>query len=104
MSFLFVHLPKELINHILSYDKHFKIKRGIPKTIIPKDDMRYEVLTKMPIIQNGHVYIKKELARPVYIDVFDYFTNNNQLQHFYWRMIVFNREQGFETYYTSCIR
>jgi vancomycin permeability regulator SanA len=37
-------LPKELINTILSFDKHFRIDRGIPISIISKDDSRYTVV------------------------------------------------------------
>uniref|UniRef100_A0A6C0BBG1 Uncharacterized protein n=1 Tax=viral metagenome TaxID=1070528 RepID=A0A6C0BBG1_9ZZZZ len=41
---LFANLPKEIINIILSFDKHFRIDRGILISIVPKDDFRYTLL------------------------------------------------------------
>ena len=41
---LFANLPIELINNILSFDKHFRICHGILQNIIPKDDLRYTLL------------------------------------------------------------
>jgi len=43
----FTNLPIELVNNILSFDKHFRICRGIPQNIIPKDDTRYTLLKRV---------------------------------------------------------
>jgi hypothetical protein len=40
-------LPMDIVNHILSYDNRFKIRKGIPISIIPKDDFRYSILKKI---------------------------------------------------------
>jgi hypothetical protein len=37
-------LPIDIINHILTYDKRFIVRRGQPISIIPKDDERYRIL------------------------------------------------------------
>lgn len=37
----------DIVNHILSYDDRFKIRNGIPLSIIPKDDFRYSILKKI---------------------------------------------------------
>ena len=49
MSSLFNKLPNDLINVILSYNKHFKIRKGEPVTIIPRDDERYVLLSTIPL-------------------------------------------------------
>jgi hypothetical protein len=43
-------LPNDIINNILSYDKHFIIRNGIPVSIITKDDYRYDLLKQRPNI------------------------------------------------------
>jgi len=43
-------LPNDIINNILSYDKHFIIRKGIPVSIITKDDYRYVIIQKRPNI------------------------------------------------------
>jgi len=43
-------LPNDIINNILSYDKHFIIRKGIPVSIITKDDYRYAIIQKRPNI------------------------------------------------------
>ena len=43
-------LSNDSVNNILSYDKHFIIRKGIPINIIPKDDFRYDLLNQRPII------------------------------------------------------
>ena len=45
-----VRLPNDIINNILSYDKHFIIRKGEPVSIITKDDYRYVVIQKRPNI------------------------------------------------------
>ena len=40
-------LPYDIINHILSYDKRFIIRKGIPISVIPKDDYRYSLLKQI---------------------------------------------------------
>ena len=36
----------DIVNHILSYDNRFKIRKGVPISIIPSDDFRYSLLKK----------------------------------------------------------
>ena len=48
-------LPNDIVNNILSYDKHFIIRKGIPVSIITKDDYRYSVIQKRPIILQKHM-------------------------------------------------
>lgn len=43
----FANLPIEIVNNILSFDKHFRICDGIPQNIIPKDDLRYTLLKRV---------------------------------------------------------
>jgi hypothetical protein len=43
--------PDDVINNILSYDKHFIIRRGELINIIPKDDYRYNILQQRGIIK-----------------------------------------------------
>jgi hypothetical protein len=51
----FVSLPKELVHHVLSYSKHFKIRKGILFNIIPYDDPRRAALTTIPKVDRyGH--------------------------------------------------
>jgi len=96
-------LPNELINIILSYDKHFRICKGNPISIIPKDDSRYGPLREMPIAKDGYVFIKKDYRTPIYLGVFTY-NNMNDEKMFEWRMIVFHRAEGRQHYYTSRIK
>ena len=41
---IYTHAPIDIVNYILSFDKRFKICKGVPRTIIPKDDFRYTLL------------------------------------------------------------
>lgn len=100
----FINLPVELINKILSFDKHFIIRKGEPVTIIPKDDPRCELLLKKQLLQNGYVYIKSIPEVPVVIDVFSFFSTMHQKTMYEWRMVVFHRKEGIETYYTKRIQ
>lgn len=52
-SHLFANLPKELINIILSFDKHFRIDHGIPISIVSKDDSRYALLKSVCRFSSG---------------------------------------------------
>jgi hypothetical protein len=40
-------LPADIINHILSYDDRFVIRKGIPVSVIPKNDYRYSLLKQI---------------------------------------------------------
>ena len=40
----FTKLPNDIINHIVTYDKHFIIRKNKLVSIIPKDDYRYNLL------------------------------------------------------------
>jgi len=51
-------LPKEIIFHILSYDKRFKIRKNKLIHIIPYDDPRRHVLLQMPgLDHHAHVML-----------------------------------------------
>ena len=41
---LFTKLPPDIINHIISFDKHFILRKGELVSVIPKDDERYKIL------------------------------------------------------------
>ena len=41
---IFSNLPEDIIKYILSFDKHFIIRRGQVVSVIPYDDTRYDVL------------------------------------------------------------
>jgi hypothetical protein len=40
-------LPIDIVNHILSYDSRFTIRRGVAVNSIDKTDFRYSVLSKI---------------------------------------------------------
>jgi len=101
---LFAKLPVELINTILSFDKHFIIRKGEPVTIIPKDDPRRGLLLKKNLLKNGYVYIKTDVEVPVIIDVYTYFSNMYLKKMYGWRMVVFHRKEGIDSYYTRIIQ
>jgi len=101
---LFSRLPVELINTILSFDKHFTIRKGEPVTIIPKDDQRRDLLLKKTLLKNGYVYISTIPEVPLVIDVFSFFSTLHQKTIYEWRMVVFHRKEGIETYYTKRIQ
>ena len=42
-----INLPLDIINHILSFDNRFRISKGVPISIVPKDDPRYVMLKKV---------------------------------------------------------
>jgi len=77
-------LPNDIINNILSYDKHFIIRKGVPVSIITKDDYRYAVIEKRPnILQKsttieaynkyyGETVIKTENGIETRIAVYEY--------------------------------
>jgi|UniRef100_A0A6C0DGD4 hypothetical protein len=44
MVSIFSNLPNDIKKHILSFDKHFKIRKGQLISIIPKDDIRFSML------------------------------------------------------------
>jgi hypothetical protein len=41
---IYTHAPIDIVNYILSFDKRFKICKGVSRSIIPKDDFRYTLL------------------------------------------------------------
>jgi hypothetical protein len=100
----FSRLPIELINTILSFDKHFTIRKGEPVTIIPKDDPRRELLLKKQLLNGGYVHITTMAEIPVIIDVFSFFSTMYQKTMYEWRMVVFHRKEGREIYYTKRIQ
>jgi hypothetical protein len=62
MKFVFRYLPNDIIKHILLYDEHFIIRKGVITSIIPKTDYRYKLLhffmPKLRIKENLHNTIK----------------------------------------------
>lgn len=53
---LFKYLPLDVVNHCLSYDKRFQIRKGEIIQRIPNDDYRYAILKEKP-----HIYYRKEI-------------------------------------------
>jgi hypothetical protein len=49
MVSIFSNLPDDIKKHILSFDNHFKIRRGQIVSVIPKDDFRYKLLEYITI-------------------------------------------------------
>lgn len=47
--FLFSNLPNDLIKYILTFDKHFIIRKDEIVSVIPKDDYRYNLLNYITI-------------------------------------------------------
>ena len=96
-------LPNDIINNILSYDKHFIIRKGVPVSIITKDDYRYAVIEKRPnILQKtttieaynkyyGETIIKTENGIETRIAVYEYPLLNKciwSLYNYYPAMMV----------------
>jgi hypothetical protein len=44
MEFIFAKLPNDIIQNIITFDKHFIMRKGNLISIIPKDDYRYDIL------------------------------------------------------------
>ena len=78
--------PKDVVNHILSFTKHFKVRKGKLVQLIPYDDPRRSVLRKLPRIdQNAHVLLKRPEGKfyewHVMVDVMS--------EHVKWSLIKF---------------
>lgn len=56
---LFMKLPPDITNHIISFDKHFILRKGELVSVIPKDDERYKILH----------YVTLRLSRPPRIHI-----------------------------------
>ena len=53
-------LPKEVVYHIMTYTKHFKVRKGKLVQIIPYDDPRRALLRTLPRIdRNAHVLLNR---------------------------------------------
>ena len=51
-------LPKDIIFHIISYDKRFKIRKNKLIDIIPYDDQRRQILLQLPRLdRNAHAML-----------------------------------------------
>ena len=108
---VFQNLPNDIINNILSYDKHFIIRKGLPVSIITKDDYRYDVIQKRPnILQKtttmeaynkyyGETVVKKENGIETRISVYEYPLLNKciwTLYNYYpAMMITYNKENTY---------
>jgi hypothetical protein len=61
MNFIFSKLPLDIIKYeILPYDKNFIIRKGEIIAIIPKDDTRYDLLSRIPpkeVSKNGVIFV-----------------------------------------------
>jgi hypothetical protein len=51
--FIFSQLPNDIIMHIITFDKRFKIRKGELVSIILKDDYRYKLLEYITIKPNN---------------------------------------------------
>jgi hypothetical protein len=77
-------LSDDIINNILSYDKHFIIRNGKLVSIIPKDDYRYTMLEKKSLIQQkNHQFSMYDGFSSIYGD--------------YYGESVLKNEDGIET-------
>ena len=79
-------IPKEVVYHILSFTKHFKVRKGKLVQVIPYDDPRRALLRTLPRIdQNAHVLLKRPEGMyyewHVLVDV--------MTQHVKWSLIKF---------------
>jgi len=82
--------PIEIVAHILSYDKRFKMRKGKLVDIIPYDDPRRSVLTTLPRVNFfGHVLLAETDTYEFHIRVntskthvrwtfYKYFKNENE--------------------------
>lgn len=75
---LFSKLPIELQNCILEYDGRVSIRRGVPIMKIQKDDIRYQVLNKIPKIKENVIYVYNISYGCKYIV---WFSNRSQLMY-----------------------
>jgi hypothetical protein len=65
-------LPKDIINYIKTYTGEVKIRNGVFTTQIPKDDERYFMLKKKPIIKYHKVSaINKNIKGTVWFKIND---------------------------------
>jgi hypothetical protein len=79
-------IPKEVVYHILSFTKHFKVRKGKLVQVIPYDDPRRALLRTLPRIdQNAHVLLKRPEGMyyewHVLVDV--------MAQHVKWSLVKF---------------
>lgn len=91
-------LPMDVINHILSYNKHFRIRKGKIVNIIPKDDERINILMTIPIFKTNYIFIKKEGHYDVYID------SVPCRDYFIWRMVVCDTLKNANKIYSYVIK
>lgn len=77
-------LSDDIINNILSYDKHFIVRNGKLVSIIPKDDYRYNMLLQKGVIkQKEHIFNIDDGYSTVYGD--------------YYGESIIKTEEGIET-------
>jgi hypothetical protein len=78
--------PKEVVYHILTFTKHFKVRKGKLVQLIPYDDPRRALLRTLPRIDNNaHVLLKRPEGKyfewHVVVDVL--------AEHVKWSLIKF---------------
>jgi len=85
---LFMKLPPDIINHIVSFDKHFILRKGELVSVIPKDDERYKILHFVTLHLNNPPKIRqypppKESIYAEYVFDFPnlYDINERETQH-----------------------
>ena len=82
-------LSDDIINNILSYDKHFIIRNGKLISVIPKDDYRYNILQKRGIIkQKMHKFSIYDGFSTIYGD--------------YYGESIIKNDNGIETRISVC--
>jgi hypothetical protein len=91
-------LPIDIVRHILTYDKHFTIRKNILTQIIPRDDYRFTMLLNRQRIKNNHVIIKKPDECSVHMDVVPC------KNYFIWRMVVLNTVEATNKIYSHVIK
>jgi hypothetical protein len=106
---LFAKLPKEIVHHIVSYDKRFKVRKGRVVDIIPYDDGRRSILATIPPIDcEGHVFLsdsndyevhtKVDISGGfVYWTLYKYYKTMDEDEECFMDGIVFSMRQAYQS-------
>jgi len=70
---IFSKLPIDIIQYILLYDEHFKMRKGKLVSIIPKSDDRYKILSFITLtLRYTSDFISKKLYRYHFNNLYNY--------------------------------
>jgi hypothetical protein len=70
---IFSKLPIDIIQHILLYDEHFKMRKGKLVSIIPKSDDRYKILSFITLtLRYVSDFSSKKLYRYHFNNLYNY--------------------------------